>query len=66
MHTRTGEPDKARDLIEHLLTMPAELQSGEIYNMTLADLRTRWVWDPLRDHPRFQQLLAGPEPKTIY
>jgi hypothetical protein len=24
------------------------------------------VWDPLRNDPRFQKILAGPEPKTIY
>ena len=66
VHARTGEPDKALDLIEHLLTVPAELESGTVYNMTLTDLKWRWVWDPLREHPRFQKLLAGPEPKTVY
>ncbi|CAN5294534.1 hypothetical protein BH20VER2_BH20VER2_19250 [soil metagenome] len=25
-----------------------------------------WQWDPLRKHPRFQQVLAAPEPRTIY
>lgn len=34
--------------------------------MTLAELRMRWQWDPLRGDPRFQQILASPEPKTIY
>ena len=34
--------------------------------MTLVDLRARWVWDPLRAHPRFQKLLAQPEPRTQY
>ena len=66
VHTLTGEPDKALDLIEHLLTVPCELQSGEIYNMTLTDLKWRWVWDPLRSHPRFEKLLSGPEPPTVY
>ena len=33
-------------------------------NMTLADLRLRWEWDSLRSNPRFQKILAGPEPKT--
>ena len=66
VHARSGEPEKALDLIEHLLSVPCELQSGEIYNMTVADLRLRWVWEPLRDHSRFQKLLAGPEPKTAY
>ena len=31
----------------------------------LADLRTRREWDPLRNDPRFQKILAGPEPKTL-
>ena len=61
-----AKPEKALDLIEHLLTVPVGLQDGTIYNMTLTDLKWRWVWDPLRDHPRFQKLLAGPEPKTVY
>jgi hypothetical protein len=34
--------------------------------VTLSDLRTRWEWDPLRNDPRFEKILAGPEPKTIH
>jgi len=30
------------------------------------DLRRRWELDPLRNDPRFQKILAGPEPKTIH
>ena len=33
-------------------------------DITLADLRLRWEWDSLRSNPRFQKILAGPEPKT--
>jgi hypothetical protein len=66
VYAQTGEPEKALDLIEHLLTVPMELQRGAVYNMTVVDLKWRWIWDPLREHPRFQQLLAGLEPKTIY
>jgi tetratricopeptide (TPR) repeat protein len=66
VYAQTGEPEKAIDLIEHLLTTPGELQSGAVYNMTLTDLKWRWQWDPLRSHPRFQKILAGPEPKTVY
>ena len=65
VYAQTGEPGKAIDLIERLLTVPTELQRGAIYNMTLVDLRFRWQWDPLRSDPRFQKLLAGPEPTTI-
>jgi hypothetical protein len=66
VYAQTDESDKAIDLIEHLLTAPCQVQRGAIYNMTLTDLKWRWIWDPLRNDPRFQKLLAGPEPKTIY
>ncbi len=66
VYAQTNEPDKAIDLIEHLLTVPCELQGGTIYNMTLTDLKWRWQWDPLRSHPRFQKILAGSEPVTVY
>ena len=66
VYAQTGEPEKAIVLIEHLLTMPVELQRGAVYNLTLTDLKWRWQWDPLRSHPRFRQIIAGPEPKTVY
>ncbi len=66
VYAQTGEPDKEINLIEHLLTVPGELQSGAVYNMTLTDLKWRWQWDPLRIHPRFQKIVEGPETKTIY
>ena len=66
VHAQTGEPEKAIDLIEHLLTVPIDLQRGAVYNMTLTDLKWRWQWDPLRSHPRFQKILAAPEPRTVY
>ena len=66
VYAQTAEPEKAIDLIEHLLTVPVELQHGAVYNMTLTDLKWCWIWDPLRNHPRFQKILAGPEPKTVY
>lgn len=66
IYARIGDAEKAIDLIEHLLTVPVMLQRGAVYNMTLTDLKWRWVWDPLRGHPRFEKLIAGPEPKTVY
>jgi tetratricopeptide (TPR) repeat protein len=66
VYAQTGESEKAIALIEHLLTVPVELEDGVVYNLTLTDLKWRWVWDPLRSHPRFQKILAGPEPKTVY
>ncbi|MDQ3313419.1 MAG: hypothetical protein M3505_02100 [Verrucomicrobiota bacterium] len=62
----TGESDKAIALIERLLATPGPIQLGFAANMTLAELRLRWGWDPLRSHPRFQKIVEGPEPKTIY
>jgi len=66
VYAQTGEPEKAIDLIEHLLTVPTEVQRGAAYTMTVTDLKWRWQWDPLRSHPRFQKILDGPEPKTVY
>jgi tetratricopeptide (TPR) repeat protein len=66
IYTRTGESDLAIELIEHLLTVPADLTEDAIYNMTQAELKWCWVWDPLRNDPRFQKILAGPEPTTVY
>ncbi len=62
-----GEQDPAITLIERLLSIPGLAASGlaDPSNMTLAELRLRWEWDPLRSNPRFQKILAGPEPKTV-
>jgi hypothetical protein len=69
VYARTGETDQAIALIERLLTTPGAvltINSPNCYGITLMDLRLRWEWDPLRNDPRFQKILAGPEPKTIY
>jgi TolB-like protein/Tfp pilus assembly protein PilF len=60
---RTGETDKAVSEVERLLTTPFAVDYAD-EAITLSDLRTRWEWDPLRNNPRFQKILAGPEPKT--
>ena len=66
IHARTGDADQAIRLIERLLTTPGPAQFPDFpENITLADLRLRWEWDPLRSDPRFQKILAEPEPKTI-
>jgi TolB-like protein/cytochrome c-type biogenesis protein CcmH/NrfG len=44
-----GQLDAAMDKIEDLLSMPGDL--------TVAQLRLHPRWDPLRDHPRFQEIL---------
>jgi serine/threonine protein kinase/Tfp pilus assembly protein PilF len=62
-----GEPDHAITLIERLLSTPGAVMWPDFPNsITLAELRLRWEWDSLRSDSRFQKILAGPEPKTIY
>jgi len=62
-----GEQDQAITLIERLLSTPGPVQWPDFpSNITLADLRLRWEWDSLRSDPRFQKILAAPEPKTVY
>jgi TolB-like protein/Flp pilus assembly protein TadD len=62
---RLGEADEAISRIERLLTTPFAVDYAD-ESITLSDLRQRWEWDPLRKDPRFQKILAGPEPKTLY
>ncbi len=63
---RTGEKDESLALIERLLTTPAALSPAVDSGISQSELRLRWQWDPLRGDPRFERLLAGPEPKTVY
>jgi TolB-like protein/DNA-binding winged helix-turn-helix (wHTH) protein/Tfp pilus assembly protein PilF len=66
VYALVGEPDQAITLIERLLSTPGAASYPDVPNsITLADLRLRREWDPLRSNPRFQKILAGPEPKTI-
>lgn len=66
VYSLVGEPDQAIALIERLLSTPGPVECSDYpHNMTLADLRLRWEWDSLRSDPRFQKILAGPEPKTV-
>ena len=66
IYARSGEPKQALDLIERLLTVPGPVTQVFDACITQNDLRLRWQWDPLRSDPRFQKIVAGPEPKTIY
>ncbi len=45
-----GEYDKAIDKIEYLLSIPGQM------SIPLIQLDPRWA--PLREHPRFQELLG--------
>jgi TolB-like protein/Flp pilus assembly protein TadD len=62
---RLGINDEAISRIEQLLTTPFAVGYADD-SITLNDLRQRWEWDPLRNDPRFQKILASPEPKTVY
>jgi len=65
IYARNGDADHAIQLLERLLTTPFAVNYCDD-SITLSDLRQRWEWDPLRNDPRFQKILASPEPKTQY
>lgn len=67
VYSLLAKEEQAITLIERLLSTPGAVTgSDDSCSITLADLRLRPVWDALRSDPRFQKILAGPEPKTIY
>lgn len=55
IEARAGAPDEAIHNLRHLMSIPA----GQW--ISLARLKIDPVWDPLRNRPDFQQLLAGKE-----
>jgi TolB-like protein/Tfp pilus assembly protein PilF len=58
IYARVGEKDLAIPLIGRLLETPGAVDSVD-YSITVNDLKHRWEWDPIRDDPRFQKLIAG-------
>jgi hypothetical protein len=66
VHARVGDTDEAISMIKSLLTQPGCVSPLNEASLSLSDLRLRWQWDPLRKDPRFQQIIAGPEPATVY
>jgi serine/threonine-protein kinase len=58
IYARAGDIDSALPLLEHLLTTPAYIDYTNC-SISYNDLRKRWQWDPVRNDPRFQKLLAG-------
>lgn len=61
IYARLGENDRALTLLEHLLAVPGPVDSAS-YSITINDLKFRWEWDPLRNDPRFQKLVAQEHP----
>jgi serine/threonine-protein kinase len=51
VYTWTGDHDRAFDELQTLLGMPGYISYGY--------LKTDPAWQPLRNHPRFQQLLES-------
>jgi TolB-like protein/class 3 adenylate cyclase/Tfp pilus assembly protein PilF len=61
IYARVGEKEPAISLIERLLKTPGAVDSAD-YSITINDLKYRWEWDPIRNDPRFQKLIASPNP----
>ena len=59
----TGEPDRAIAALEKLLSIPYGGALGMSAPLTPALLRLDPMFDPLRNDPRFQKLVASPTPK---
>ena len=55
IEARAGAPEEAIKRLRHLLSIPA----GQV--ASIARFKIDPVWDPIRNRPGFQQLLAGPE-----
>ncbi len=51
IYARSGLKERAIDKLEYLLSLPSMVHRN--------DLRIHPRWEPLRDHPRFQALIAG-------
>jgi tetratricopeptide (TPR) repeat protein len=57
IYVRTGELDQALPLLEQALARPFPVDNTNCC-VTYNDVRKRWQWDPARNDPRFQRLLA--------
>jgi TolB-like protein/class 3 adenylate cyclase/Tfp pilus assembly protein PilF len=60
---RMGEPDRAIAALQKLLAIPYEGPLASNLPLTPALLRLDPMFDPLRNDPRFQKLVAAPVPK---
>jgi serine/threonine protein kinase/Tfp pilus assembly protein PilF len=60
---RMGEPDRAIAALQKLLSIPYAGPLADNAPLTPALLRLDPMFDPLRNDPRFQKLVASPAPK---
>jgi serine/threonine-protein kinase len=58
-----GEPDRAIAALQKLLSIPYASTLASNVPLTPALLRLDPMFDPLRNDPRFQKLVASPAPK---
>lgn len=63
IYARVGEANSSIQILEPLLTSPSPVDNTNC-SISFNDLRHRWQWDPLRNDPRFQKLVAQPESKS--
>jgi adenylate cyclase len=54
IYTQLGEHDKALDILEQMLKMPF----GWTMSNTIPLYKMHYFWKPLKQHPRFQQLIG--------
>jgi TolB-like protein len=60
---QTGEPDRAIAALQQVLSIPGTGALDKYMPLTPAMLRLDPMFDPLRNDPRFQKLVASPAPK---